>query len=417
MKLTPAPDLKAHNQFLNNRKEQELYLGINTNINCLDNWCSYTFVLERGTKIKHFRGLDASFVIEHKIGLYLGKIIFKKNKDSNLIPHYIPSNIQNLKEELTRINPLWLDELNKDYKLDDALFDSGNFGENYKFKSNKLKLLCKNSKQNITLNKEQILSYFTELHKLNTSLIKDYIDSINKEEGIKAYMPTQNTYKSLLNLGILQEDMFEWGFDGTLLPKYYARLVAIDYMKTQKQALLIPYFNELFYAYLVWSLKEFTILYHNGYIAEKKNMLFNLCAYIDDRRLINKHDEPMKDLIASYFYENYKDLLTPELQQELLFSKNMYISLIDEIGSFALAPSYYIPIDETSNKKDQASFKTPNLDFFGDEHIKPSPLGNYYFELKDNQDSFVEYYKKSYPKKPPKHWSKEMMARLELELE
>ena len=49
----------------------------------------------------------------------------------------------------------------------------------------------------------------------------------------------------------------------------------------------------------------------------------------------------------------------------------------------------------------------------------PSPLGNYYFELEDNENTFVEYHQRIYPKldNPPKGWSKEMMQKLELKLE
>ena len=409
-RIQPSKD----NVVFNIREDKSVYLGIATKILCLAD----------RLEPRYLRGINDS-ICDFTATLYLGKLSFKKNKDSNLIPHYLPSQITETSFE--GLNSFWLNEKNPNPKMPfKSIIQCKNIydlriceGSDESIAHQKIYYY--RTKNNITLSKEQILSYFTELHKLNTSLIKNYIDSINKEEGIKAYMPTQKTYKSLLNLGILQEDMFEWGFDGTLLPKYYARLVALDYMKTQKQALLIPYFNELFYAYLVWSLKEFTIPYDEGKYQDENKLLFNLGAY-------KKHTEmnlKSPNIKMPNPYRKEKNYAKTQID---LFYSNIIPSEyeIGYIEGYKAFFQYYGPnFSPTSEKylwlnlpkSIGYAFKTPNLDFFGDEHIKPSPLGNYYFELKDNQDSFVEYYQRNYPKKPPKHWSKEMMARLELELD
>ena len=284
-------------------------------------------------------------------------------------------------------------------------------------------MLCKNSSKNITLTKAQIISYFTELHKLNTTFIQNYIDSINKNDGIRANILHDKLYDELLDKGLLQKDMFQWYSNAPKAASPQAKLLALDYFKkTNQYNFTIVFFDELFYAYLVWSLGEFTIPYYSGYIAEQKNMPFNLGAYIDDRKLIDGGYLQYK--IGRYFYEHYIDILTPEVRRDYeLFCIDAYShSAYYNEGSFEIDPSYYIPTDEAGHYNKEGSgfaFQSPNLDFFGDMTIKPSPLGNYYFELEDNENTFVEYYQRIYPKldNPPKGWSKEMMQKLELKLE
>ena len=238
-------------------------------------------------------------------------------------------------------------------------------------------LICQPDKESIPYQNiyyyRTIISYFTELHKLNTTFIKNYIDSINKEECIRAYLPTQEIYKTLIKLGILQKDMFKWGFDGYVLPDYYARLVSIDYMKQQGKIFPIPYFDELFYAYLVWSLREYLLSSFNS--SKYGDLLFNNEVYIKEIR----------------------EKLQKEEKEPMGFAKNIHL--------YRAGGGY--------------KFQSPNLDFFGDRTIKPSPLGNYYFELEDNENTFVEYHQRIYPKldNPPKGWSKEMMQKLDLKLE
>lgn len=37
--ILPMPDYKTHGELLRNRKDKEIDLGINTNINVIDSWC------------------------------------------------------------------------------------------------------------------------------------------------------------------------------------------------------------------------------------------------------------------------------------------------------------------------------------------------------------------------------------------
>lgn len=423
MKVAPMPNYNAHNQFLRNRKEKEIYLGINTNINCFDDWCPN----------------DSYGVVDHKIGLFLGKIIFKKNKYGNLAPKYIPSNIEHIEQEVEKLNPLWLDEINKGYKppvtpLINTRYPPPPPYPNARLYPNNLKMLCKNTPKNITLTKDQIISYFTELHTLNTTFIKNYIDSINKNNGIKANILHDTLYDELLGKGILQKDMFEWYRDGKKRAYSQAKLLALDYLKTTNHSnFTIVFFDELFYAYLVWSLKEFTILYYSGYIAEQKNMLFNLGAYVDDRKLIsNENYETLGYRMGRYFYEYYIDMLTPEAKEDFRsFCNNAYgYSSYYNETTFLTDPSYYIPTDEAGHSS--RTFQSPNRIYrtypatgkpiYDDKEppiYAPSPLGNYYFELTDNIGTFIEFFQRIYPSidNPPKGWNKEMMKKLELKLE
>ena len=135
-KILPLPDYKKHNEFLNKRKDKEIYLGINININVIDNWCP---IIEPDYT-------DNKRIRNHKIGLYLGKIIFIKNKRGILVPKYIPSNIEILEQELEKINPLWLDELNKHFTAPAKVKDYG-MGERYgTYTPNNIKVLCQKSK-------------------------------------------------------------------------------------------------------------------------------------------------------------------------------------------------------------------------------------------------------------------------------
>ena len=390
MKMLPIPDDKKHNEFLRNRADKAIYLGINTNINCIDSWYSpYQ---------------------NHKIGLYLGKITFKKNKQNNLAPIYAPSNIKDIAMQVSVINSLWLDKINKD------CIKSTTFKEaRYTPTRNHTKTLCKRSDNNITLSKNQIMSYFTELHSLNVKFIKNYIDSINNKNGIVAYNLHKEIFSNLLESKILTKDLFEWYSNGNFSPSNKAMILALDYLKANNQAnFKIVLFDELFYAYLVWSLKEYTILYYQGYVAEQNNLIFNPSAYVDSKGI---------DSVSLY------DKLPQDLQDEMTFCRNAYW-ITPEDGFFHTESVNYIPSDEKGHynaysKKIGYSFSSPNniakpqitlYDKKQEPIFAPSPLGYYYFELSDSLGSFIEYFPKIYPQKPPKYWSKEMMSKLDLRL-
>ena len=384
--------IEKQKQMTLSRAGKTIYLGIPTNILCVDDRLEpkrlSAGLMSDGENIKDFTAT-----------LYLGKITFKKNKQGNLAPIYIPSTIT--ESAFEGLNTFWLNEINPHPKKPfrsmmqcEMIMEAGLICQPDKESIPYQNIYYYRTKDNIVLTKAQIISYFTELHKLNTTFIKNYIDSINKEECIRAYLPTQEIYKTLIKLGILQKDMFKWGFDGYVLPNYYARLVSIDYMKQQGKIFPIPYFDELFYAYFIVSLKNFVLKYYDDSTKEyvdTNKLIFNTGAYRKyyDISLFERETG------GGYFYKNNERIYGYEVNLFMQNEENMWAY----IAGFA--------------------FQSPNLDFFGDMTIKPSPLGNYYFELEDNENTFIEYYQRIYPKldNPPKGWSKEMMQKLELKLE
>ena len=83
--------------------------------------------------------------------------------------------------------------------------------------------------------------------------------------------------------------------------------------------------------------------------------------------------------------------------------------LTDEVGRIGYQFS-----TPNANKRGMLLFDRDKPPIF-----QPSPLGNYYFELSDNPDTYIESFQKIYPSitNPPKDWSKEMMKKLDLKLE
>ena len=131
---------------------------------------------------------------------------------------------------MDKINSLWLDEINKNYVPPQVQSDAmmGNYTI---YNANNVKTLCKNSKANITLTKEQIISYFTELHQKNTAFIQNYIDSINANHGIKAYHLNHKVYDDLFKKGIIYyESMLKWQ-NGTTEQRNQLKIIALDYLK------------------------------------------------------------------------------------------------------------------------------------------------------------------------------------------
>ena len=304
--------LHKDNVVFNIREDKSIYLGIPANILCIDDRLEPKAL---SYEVLEYLSKKPKLIIQDfTTTLYLGKIVFKKNKYGNLAPIYIPSTIT--ESSFEGLNTFWLNELNPKAKkpfrsimqcsyegLERILYCEGS-SESIPYQ----KIHYYRTKDNIVLTKAQIISYFTELHKLNTTFIKNYIDSINKNDGIRANILHDKLYDELLDKGLLQKDMFQWYSNAPKAASPQAKLLALDYFKkTNQYNFTIVFFDELFYAYLVWSLGEFTIPYYSGYIAEQKNMPFNLGAYIDDRKLIDGGYLQYK--IGRYVYEHYIDIL------------------------------------------------------------------------------------------------------------
>ncbi|MWV62917.1 hypothetical protein DCO58_01630 [Helicobacter saguini] len=391
MSIVKLPDVKYSSPIGYKTMSNDIYLGVYTNIVCMNN----------RRKIEDDYSFSTPFLEEsykmHAI-LYIGKIIFEKNKVGNFIPKYIPSNIT--KYSFTGLNKFWLNEKNPKYipKSTKAI-DIEKY--TYEINLDYFEFLYYRTRKNIVLSKEQIISYFIELHKLNSVFIKDYIDSINNDTAITGYYLYDGIFTDLINKNILKDVKTDYYDKNKYYPNNNQILIALDYMKTQSIDSKIPYFSKLFYAYLVWSLREYLIPSVDGEFQDSNNLIFNLGAYQEYKKYANsdyewfeycRRSKYLRCNQLSLFYNNEDSIFCEScLLKESkynIFSPN---KMNDEKTKDALLSSFY----------------------------SPSPLGNYYFELAENKNTFVEFYPRIYPSKanPPQGWSKEMMDKLDLKLE
>ena len=411
-RLPPKPRLnfQSHDKFLRSQKTKELYLGINTGLNFLEDYCPNGFYL----KNEHF---DPTL---YKLGLYLGKLSFEK-KQNFFVLNFTPTSLLNLKEDLNKINELWLDEENKNYtssiKSEHPCFKS--------YQAKNLRTLCQKTKANIILSKEQALSYITKLHSLNTAQIQDFADKINKKQGLIAYTPSNEDYLKLLELKILNKEDFNWFKNEDFLPKNEATLRVLDYLSLNEKNTVIFNFDELFYAYVVWCLSEYTLYVHQGLLQDRLKMLFNPASYMKSR-----HYDEVEEKMKPYF-----NLLSKEVAN---FKDNIYLNLDNHQGFFSMNASSYLLSDEGGffdKRFEELSFKSPNKEKpqpfkasvpppmamhkdylwlgFNRAKLLPSIKGKIYFELYyDNKDTFVELLQRIYPD-AIEGWSKNMLKKLE----
>ena len=396
-----------------------IHLGIPTNIICIDDRLKPKH-LDIDRKTKTINDFTAT--------LYLGKIIFKKNKYGNLAPIYIPSTIT--ESSFEGLNTFWLNEINPHPKTpfrsmiqceDEELLELKRYSGDLGYLEGLDLLECKpdkksipyqkihyyRTKDNIVLTKDQIISYFTELHTLNTTFIKNYIDSINENNGIRANILHDTLYNELLEKGILQEYMLERYRNGKIAgvpPK--TKLLILDYLKkTHHFNFTIVFFDELFYAYFIVSLKDFILAYYDEYKSNEyvntNKLIFNTGAYRKYYNMSLSNGKP-----KPYFYEDAEQ------------SRSIKLFMPNE----SRISNYIDGFDFKSPNRIYRTYPATGKPIYDDEEppiYAPSPLGNYYFELTDNIGTFIEYYQRIYPsiKNPPKGWNKEMMKKLELKLE
>ncbi|RDU60200.1 hypothetical protein CQA53_11035 [Helicobacter didelphidarum] len=381
---------ERHHALAYPREDRSIYLGINTNINCIEDWCPN----------------GRSWIDPHKIGLYLGKIIFENNKKGIAIPQYIPSDIDNgkLESEIEKIYPLWLDAINKDYepfKFPPNLSRPPYPHERFPIHNTEVKFLCKRSKENITLNKEQIISYFTELHSKNTKSIKDYMDSIHKHHGIIAYLLNNHLYESLMEQGLM--DSKDNGYPritpltrNTIYTTWEEKLLAIEYAKKDRGFQIpITYTEERFYAFLIYTLHHFLLVHDQGEVFnENPSMLFNRGAYRGyiekDQNKPRKQKKPQEQKKSKEQYQPYRPPSDQVFYEDyfFMFKVSDYIhSEIYEDEGWSLEKA----------KKD------------------------YYYQRKSHEDlhTYAKIIRPIHPSKdnPPKGWTKEMMKKLELKFE
>lgn len=420
--MTPPslPDVEKHEDFLQTRKEPyAIYLAINTNIKSYNNICPSEKYF---WKFDNMNELDKWY--NPKFGIYLGKIVFDK-KDNKLIPKYIAAKFENLEEEVKKIkNPLWLANKNPNY-IEPKFYDGMSGG--YYFESpNNLEYQCKIEKDTQVLSQEQIISYVKELYSKNTIIIKNYIDAINKDYGIKPFVFSDEIYDELGEVSILTKEQANNFKDKSYIKKDPILLAMLDYLAKQNKKdedYLITFDDEYFYTYLVWSLKDFLLELSYGLFQDETELLFNPAAYMDDTKIyyqnlneeINKRYE--KILLNMRFEgENgyFKDYYDYGFGNNGIFEFSIYdYFAYDEIGVQPIQQSPYVP---PKSPFDSPNFVYSDGNYHGDAKLVPSALGKYYFELLYQKEIYIELLRPYYPsiKDLPEGWDNKMLEKANL---
>ena len=115
-------------------------------------------------------------------------------------------------------------------------------------------LFFKNNPDKIIDNLE-LKKYFLKLYKDNIEFLTSYINEINQIHGIKLY------YIENKNL-----NKFEL-------------ISMLDEMVQKNDYEIVDFSDDLFYSYLVWSLRKFIIAYDIGLYQDKNNLFLNLATY------------------------------------------------------------------------------------------------------------------------------------------
>ncbi|EAK8023703.1 TPA: hypothetical protein RZK37_001555 [Campylobacter coli] len=420
--MTPPslPDVEKHEDFLQTRKEPyAIYLAINTNIKSYNNICPSEKYF---WKFDNMNELDKWY--NPKFGIYLGKIVFDK-KDNKLIPKYIAAKFENLEEEVKKIkNPLWLANKNPNY-IEPKFYDGMSGG--YYFESpNNLEYQCKIEKDTQVLSQEQIISYVKELYSKNTIIIKNYIDAINKDYGIKPFVFSDEIYDELGEVGILTKEQANNFKDKSYIKKDPILLAMLDYLAKQNKKdedYLITFDDEYFYTYLVWSLKDFLLELSYGLFQDETELLFNPAAYMDDTKIyyqnlneeINKRYEKIL-LNMGFEGENgyFKDYYDYGFGNNGIFEFSIYdYFAYDEIGVQPIQQSPYVP---PKSPFDSPNFVYSDGNYHGDAKLVPSALGKYYFELLYQKEIYIELLRPYYPsiKDLPEGWDNKMLEKANL---
>ncbi|EDP3691082.1 hypothetical protein GZ517_001694 [Campylobacter jejuni] len=137
-------------------------------------------------------------------------------------------------------------------KEKNIIFKAFNIGENC-FEGLK-ELFFKNNPYKIIDNLE-LKKYSLKLYKDNIEFLTSYINEINQVHGIKLY------YIENKNL-----NKFEL-------------ISMLDEMVQKNDYEVVDFSDDLFYSYLVWSLRKFIIAYDIGLYQDKNNLFFNLATY------------------------------------------------------------------------------------------------------------------------------------------
>lgn len=341
------PDLKKY--AFNNRTDKTIYLGVETNILCVEDRIKDILNFCNSKYKKKINDLTAV--------LYIGKVIFQEEKN-NLFPKFIASNF-NINFE--KLNNFWLNET----------------------KNNKVQYFKQNN--NIILSEEQIYSYFYDLHSKNINLIENYFNKIYENNGITALIYNKNNHKT--------QDILD----------------QLDMLS--KQDYKITFNDELFYEYLVWSLKDFLIPYFSGKFQDENKLLFNAGAYIAYKDLYQKQI----NLIPNPYYEKSSNIPFIDFFYTNIDPLKYGVGYIEGYLKFFK----YYPNSKFLKKMPPIKgnkFYSPNIN--QDDKILSSNKRKFYFSLAENPQIFVCFFQKYYPKiyNPPKYWDEIMFQKLKLNI-
>ncbi|ARJ55805.1 hypothetical protein [Campylobacter cuniculorum] len=115
-------------------------------------------------------------------------------------------------------------------------------------------LFFKNNPDKIIDNLE-LKKYFLKLYKDNIEFLTSYINEINQVHGIKLYYIENKNLNKFELISMLDEMVQKNDYD------------------------IVDFSDDLFYSYLVWSLRKFIIAYDIGLYQDKNNLFFNLATY------------------------------------------------------------------------------------------------------------------------------------------
>ncbi|HDZ5106137.1 TPA: hypothetical protein RTH20_001627, partial [Campylobacter jejuni] len=118
-----------------------------------------------------------------------------------------------------------------------------------------LKELYFKNNPNKIIDSLELKKYFLKLYKNNIEFLTSYIDEINQTRGIKLYY-------------VENEKLNKFELISTL-----------DEMVQKNDYEIVDFNDDLFYSYLVWSLRKFIIAYDIGLYQDKNNLFFNLATY------------------------------------------------------------------------------------------------------------------------------------------
>lgn len=156
----------------------------------------------------------------------------------------------------------------------------------------------------------------------------------------------------------------------------------LDYLAKQNKKdedYLITFDDEYFYAYLVWSLKDFIIKLSFGMLQNELQLLFNPAAYIKETNFSN-----LDEVLRKKYEKQLKDIgLFP-------FGYDYYGFPLYYKGFFEMSANDYFAYDVDKESDYYYSYKSLNSS-------GPSTLGKYYFQLSYQKEIYIELLQKYYP--------------------